>query len=81
MNTLSAVRTQALLLPPAEREELAQDLIESLDLQSEPLTVEPEYEQELQRRIASVANGTAKLTDADTFLKELRSRARGADQE
>ena len=82
MTTLSAIRSQALQLPPAEREELAQELIDSLDSEpsDSPLTVDAAYEEELQRRIASVEDGTAKMTDGDAFLAELRGRSKGSDK-
>ncbi len=75
MTTLSAIRTQALQLSPPEREELAQQLLESLPITSHDSTisVDPEFEQEVHRRINSLDDGTAKFTSGDQFLAELQA--------
>ena len=73
--TLSAIRTQALQLSPPEREELAQQLLESLPTTSgdSSISVNPDFEEELHRRISSIEDGTEKFTSGDQFLAELQA--------
>lgn len=82
MSTLNTVRSQALQLSPIEREELAQELIESLPVTNaeDSATVESEYEEEIQRRLQSIQDGTAKTTSGDQFLAELQSWRQRAEK-
>lgn len=74
MSNFRAVQKQALQLSPAERELLTHDLLESLlpVTTESSLWVDPDYEQELHRRINSLANGTATLSTGEEFLAELQ---------
>jgi len=78
MTTLSAIRIQALKLSPPEREELAQELLESLPAASaeSPISVDPDFEDELHRRIRASEDPAAKFTTGEEFLAELQSLRR-----
>ena len=70
--------SQALLLPPDQRAEIAQVLLESLpgdDTTSAPL--HEEWEQEIMRRVERHAAGQAKVVDLDEFKRALRAAATG----
>ena len=80
MSAVEVVRTEALKLTPLEREELAWALLDSLPVVADPpLSVDPEYEEEILRRAKSIEDGTAKLIDGQEFLAELRQRGRGSN--
>ncbi len=74
MTNLNTIRSQALQLSPPEREELAQQLLESLTGMSDDssILVDPEFEEEMHRRINSLADGTAKFTSGENFLAQLQ---------
>jgi putative addiction module component (TIGR02574 family) len=63
---------QLLTLPEAERAEIADRLWDSLPAGS--VTDDPEFHAELERRLASVADGTAELIDGEHFFREARER-------
>ena len=69
-------RAELLTLPAHEREELADQLYESLEEQS----IDPEWEQawgqEIARRIADITDGRVELIDADEAHDELRTELR-----
>ncbi len=68
---------QLLLLPEDERAEVADRLWDSLgDAGADDPTEDPEFRAELQRRLDSVADGTAELIDGDEVLREARERLR-----
>jgi putative addiction module component (TIGR02574 family) len=76
MNAASDLYSQALSLPPAQREELAQLLFESLPYDDETtVEISEEFEQEIERRIAERAAGTAKCVDMETFIATIRAAA------
>ena len=63
---------QLLTLPEAERAEIADRLWDSLPAGS--VTGDPEYRAELERRLASVSDGTAALIDGERVFREARER-------
>lgn len=70
---------QLLELPETERVMIADRLWESLcDEKKQEIidetTSDPEFQAELQRRLDSVANGTAELVDGEQVLREARER-------
>ncbi|MFN0020298.1 MAG: addiction module protein [Pirellulaceae bacterium] len=75
MSTAEAIRDQALQLPPAEREELAHLLLDSLpEGDDSPITVDPDYEAEILRRVKAANDGTGKCGDGAELLAWLRSK-------
>jgi putative addiction module component (TIGR02574 family) len=69
---------QALALPPDDRRWLADQLDASLGTGESQLPDDPEYRAELDRRLQSIADGTAILLDGEQVMRELRERlARG----
>ena len=73
---LNDVRTQALELPPSERELLIHDLLVSLDDGDESeADVDAAWAVEIARRSAEVHSGTAKLVDMEEALERIRSAA------
>jgi putative addiction module component (TIGR02574 family) len=62
---------KALTLSAAEREQLAEDLLMSLQSEADP-EVEAEWDQEIRRRLTEVENGTAKLIPATDVFEEAR---------
>ena len=71
--TLEKVRTEALSLSEAERAELAQNLIASLDGPPDQ-GVESAWDVEIRRRLAEVDSGTAQLIDREEFRRRMRER-------
>jgi putative addiction module component (TIGR02574 family) len=69
--------SQALCLPPPQREELAMLLLNSLPEDDSPVVVSEELKREISRRIAEHKAGTAKCIDMDTFIERVRAAARG----
>lgn len=65
---------QVLELSPQERSDLVNHVLDSLD--AEPLSDDPEFQAELQRRLDSVATGTAELIDGEQVFREARERTR-----
>ncbi|MBA3395411.1 MAG: addiction module protein [Deltaproteobacteria bacterium] len=76
MSIRPELRTELLTLSPEERQELADELYESLVDES----VDPEWERawsaEIERRMADVAADRVELIDADEVHAELRSSRR-----
>lgn len=71
--TLNKLRIEALLLPEAERAELAYALVKSLDIHTDANVLEA-WDQEIHRRLAEIDAGTAKLIDRDEFRQRMRDR-------
>lgn len=71
--TLSRLRSEALLLPEAERAELAHELVKSLDAPAD-VDAADAWDQEILRRLAEIGAGTAKLIDRDEFRRRMRAR-------
>ena len=71
-----AVLEAAMALPEAEREEVAEQLLLSLDGASDaPLS--PEWQAEIQRRLKEIDEGTAELIDGEEVMQWLRSKYEG----
>jgi putative addiction module component (TIGR02574 family) len=70
--TKDQVRAEAMALDPKDREELADDLFQSVD--TGPLT--PEQREELHLRAAAIDRGEMALIPVDEALRRLRGRAR-----
>ncbi|MGH7551810.1 MAG: addiction module protein [Longimicrobiales bacterium] len=65
------VKADALRLPIHERARLAEQLIASLDEDSE---IEAAWAEEIERRMEEVRAGKVELLDADQVLAKLRNR-------
>ena len=78
-NGLREVRSQALELPPSDRELLIHDLLASLDESDEgALGVDAAWALEIERRSVEVSAGTAKLVELEDAIKRIRSAAEQA---
>lgn len=71
--TLSKLRSEALMLPEAERAELAHDLVISLDNPTDTGVTEA-WDKEILRRLSEIDAGTAKLIDHDEFRRRMQNR-------
>lgn len=71
--TLERLRSEALALSEAERAELAQDLVKSLDAPDDA-EVSDAWDLEILRRLAEIDSGTAKLIDRDEFRRRMQAR-------
>jgi putative addiction module component (TIGR02574 family) len=81
--TVESLLEQAKGLPEAEREELARRLYDTLPpLPEMPVVWDSEeeaeaaWQEELQRRLDSTADGTAQLVEGEQVFAELRARLR-----
>ena len=70
------LKAQILTLTESERAELAHDLIASLDAPND-VGACSEWKQEIDKRVAQIDAGTAKLVDRDTFRKRMELRLKG----
>ena len=68
---LRALEAAALLLPPPERQELAQRLLASLD--SDP-DVEAAWDKEIERRVVAFEAGLYEEFSAEEVLADARAR-------
>ena len=68
--------SEALMLPEAERAELAHELVKSLDAPADADAADG-WEREISRRLAEIDAGTAKLVDRDEFRRRLQERLGG----
>lgn len=73
--TLTKLRSEALLLPPAERAELAHQLISSLDESPDSDAAEA-WEREILRRLAEVDDGSATTVDRAELSRRIQERLR-----
>jgi len=71
--TLSKLRSEVLMLPEAERAELAHALVKSLDAPTDADATEA-WDKEILRRLAEIDAGTAKLIDRDEFRRRMQAR-------
>ncbi len=62
----------ALALPPEEREQLVEVLSGSL----EPVSLSPQWREEIDRRLQRIERGDAQFHDADAHLQSLRAKHR-----
>jgi putative addiction module component (TIGR02574 family) len=65
--------SEALMLPEAERAELAHELVKSLDAPADADAADA-WEREISRRLAEIDAGTAKLVDRDEFRRRMQER-------
>jgi len=69
---------QAMELPDEQRAELAALLLRSLEPDDEPNVTDAEWQEawalELDRRMATVRDGTAALVDGEAVLRDVRSK-------
>lgn len=71
--TLRRLCEEALMLPEAERAELARELVRSLDAPADA-DAAGGWEEEILRRLSQVDAGTAKLLDRDSFRQRMQER-------
>lgn len=71
--TLSKLRSEALMLPEAERAELAHALVKSLDAPADENVTEA-WDKEILHRLAEIDAGTAKLVDREEFRRRMQER-------
>jgi len=69
--TFEEVRDQAMALSPEERGHLAEELLDSVR-SDEDVEWDDEYTAEIQRRVAEIDAGTAKLISADEAIASAR---------
>ena len=68
---LAELTKRAHELPPEERAQLAQELMESVDQEADP-DVQAAWETEIASRIAAYERGEAKLIPAEDVFEEAR---------
>lgn len=69
--TYEEARDKAMALNPDERGQLAEELLDSVE-SDEGIQWDDEYEAEIQRRVAEVRAGTAKLIPAEEAIAAAR---------
>ena len=67
------IRSKALMLPEAERSELALALITSLNAPADA-NADEEWDKEILRRLAEIDAGTARRIDRDEFQRRIQGR-------
>lgn len=72
MSILNDLYQKALTMEPAERAELAQRLLLSLDSDQRDPDWEEAWREEIERRIDSIDRGEAQLHDAKEVMARLR---------
>lgn len=76
MSVATDIYSQALNLPPVQREELAILLFESLTDDDRPVEISEEFEEEIHRRLEEHRTGKDKTVDMATFLETIRTAAK-----
>ncbi|NIR49314.1 addiction module protein [candidate division KSB1 bacterium] len=71
--TLHKLRSEALMLPEAERAELAHELVKSLDAPADA-DVADAWDREILRRLAEIDAGIARLIDRDELRRRMQER-------
>lgn len=71
--TADEIRKQVFSLPISERAALAHELILSLD-NKDDFVLDEAYEKEIDRRIQSIEDGTAKLIPEEEVMAKARAR-------
>jgi putative addiction module component (TIGR02574 family) len=71
--------TEVFGLSPDEQFQLAQQILDRLDGDF-PVLDDPEFQAELERRLESVARGTAELIDGGQVFRDARERLRRRQQ-
>ena len=74
--SLNKFRSEAFMLPEAERVELAHALVKSLDAPDDTDALEA-WRKEILRRLAEIDAGIAKLIDRDEFRRRMQARIGG----
>jgi putative addiction module component (TIGR02574 family) len=69
--TFEEVRNEAMALKPNERGQLAEELLDSVQV-NEDSSWDEEYAAEIQRRLAEVRAGTAKMIPAEEAIAAAR---------
>ena len=64
---------EAMQLEPSVRAFIAETLLETLDFE-EDFPVSPAWLKEIRRRCEAIDNGTARLIDHESALKQLRAK-------
>ncbi len=72
--TFNSILQHALQLSVVERSRIATRLIESVDDQEDEAEVSAEWQAEINRRIESIQNGTAKLIPHQEVMAGLNSK-------
>jgi putative addiction module component (TIGR02574 family) len=72
MSMTSDILSAALGLSPAERAEIAHELLLSLGPEATDETVDPAWEEEIRNRLESIRQGTVKLRSWDEALADIR---------
>ncbi len=73
MNTVQDIQTEAMALSPSERAGLAHDLILSLEDPTD-FELSPGQEQEIQRRIQMVREGTATGRPTEDVFADIKAK-------
>lgn len=76
-HSYETLESEALHLSREDRSKLATRLIESLD-DDDDLDPGPEWNEEIQRRLEEIDNGTAKLIPHDEVMASIRQRLKAA---
>ena len=76
MSTIDSVLQEALSLPPSDRGQLIQRLIESLDTGEDDPNAEDAWAEVIAKRIADLDAGRAKVIDAKCALAQAREDLR-----
>lgn len=71
--TFNSVLEQALLLPAEDRSRIASRLIESVD-DADDVEISPAWRAEIERRMESVRQGTARLIPHEEVMAELQRK-------
>lgn len=71
------LRRELLSLTPEERQELADELYESLVEESSDPVWESAWSAEIRQRVSDIAGGKVELIDAEDVHRELRDELRG----
>jgi len=69
--TFEEVRNEALALTPEERGHLAEELLDSVESEN-GIEWDDDYAAEIQRRVAEIRAGTAKLVSAEEAIAAAR---------
>jgi putative addiction module component (TIGR02574 family) len=69
--TFEEVRDEAMALPPEQRGHLGEELLDSVE-SDEGIEWDDDYKAEIQRRVAEVRAGTAKMVSADEAIASAR---------
>lgn len=70
---LTKLRSDALMLPGADRAELAHALVTSLDAPADEDSADA-WDKEILRRLGEIESATAQLIDRDEFRRRMQER-------